>query len=277
MAIKTILVTGATDGIGLATAIELSRLGHRLIIHGRAPTRLSDALRHVLAAGDRDDHITVSADLSTADAVLAMSEEVHQNVRSLDVLINNAGVFLNDRDISADGVELTFAVNHISHFLLTHELLELLRKSRPSRIVNVSSVAHRRGSINFDDINSATRYGGYEAYAQSKLANVLFTQSLAARLAVDDVTANALHPGVIATKLLRAGFSMNGSGVEEGASTSIYLATSADVGHVTGKYFVDCVESSTEPHARDTDQAERLWQLSVELIQRARPGWTPAV
>ncbi|NNE45292.1 MAG: SDR family NAD(P)-dependent oxidoreductase [Rhodothermales bacterium] len=277
MTSKTILVTGATDGIGLATAVELSRLGHRMILHGRTPARLTDAHRHVRAAGDRDDHITVSADLSTVDAVFAMSAEIKREVRSLDVLINNAGVFLNDREVSPDGVELTFAVNHLSHFLLTHELLELLRNSRPSRIVNVSSVAHRSGTINFDDINSAARYGGYEAYAQSKLANVLFTQSLADRLAADDITANALHPGVIATKLLRAGFSMKGSGVEEGAATSVYLATSADVSHVTGKYFVDCVERPMEPHALDSDQAERLWGLSVELVQRARPGWASAV
>lgn len=172
---------------------------------------------------------------------------------------------MKERRLSADGYEMTFAVNHLSHFLLTYQLLDTLKQSARARIINVSSVAHQRGTMRFDDLHGERRFDAYGAYAQSKLANVLFTKALARRLDATTITVNALHPGVIGTKLLRAGFSIKGDSLERGATTSVYLAASAGVGDVTGGYFVDCVQQCPAAQALDESAQERLWETSVRL------------
>ncbi|MGE5757411.1 MAG: SDR family NAD(P)-dependent oxidoreductase, partial [Sideroxydans sp.] len=179
-------------------------------------------------------------------------------------LINNAGVYLSERETSRDGFEMTLAVNHLAHFLLTNLLLPLLKKSAAPRVVTVSSIAHTSGRIDFDDMNSERGYNGYHAYANSKLANALFAYELARR--EPWLTSNSLHPGLIGTKLLHAGFSMPGASVESGARTPVYLATSAEVAKVSGKYFVDCSMAAPSPQAHDAQLAQRLWAWSEQAV-----------
>jgi NAD(P)-dependent dehydrogenase (short-subunit alcohol dehydrogenase family) len=180
----------------------------------------------------------------------------------IDVLVNNAGVYLRQRRVTKDGYEATFQINHLSHFLLTSLLLPSLAEG--SRILNVSSMAHARGSLDFDDLMSERGYSAYGAYSQSKLANILFTRELARRQA--KATANALHPGVVGTKLLTEGFGFGGSeSLEEGAATSVYLATSDEVKGVTGKYFSHGREARPNPSALDDPAAQRLWDVSARL------------
>jgi NAD(P)-dependent dehydrogenase (short-subunit alcohol dehydrogenase family) len=201
---KVMLVTGATDGIGKATALELARRGARVIIHGRSVEKVARAKDDISRAASAAQVETAIADLGSLDQVRALAGDLLARFDRLDGLIHNAGVFMNERKLSADGFELTFAVNHLAPFVLTRELLPLLRASH-SRVITVASVAHNRGQIDFDDLNAARGFDGYRAYAQSKLANVLFANELAERER-DYLTSNSLHPGVIGTKLLKAGF-----------------------------------------------------------------------
>jgi NAD(P)-dependent dehydrogenase (short-subunit alcohol dehydrogenase family) len=185
----------------------------------------------------------------------------------LHVLVNNAGVYERRRRLTGEGLEYTLAVNHFAPFLLTHHLLPQLRAAESARIVNVSSIAHQSGKLDLTDLAFAGRYDGYAAYAASKLANVLFTLELARRLTGTQVTANALHPGVIGTKLLHAAFDIQGAPVENGARTSVYLATSEKVSGVTGRYFDDCREAQPSRTARDASLAAALWRLSEEKLK----------
>lgn len=264
MSAPVILVTGATDGIGRATAIGLARRGAHLLVHGRSPERAAPVVDEIRQAGGTAD--AVVADFASLDAVRRMAQQVRETQARLDVLINNAGVHMKRRELSADGYEMTFQVNHLAHFLLTVDLLPLLEASAPARIVNVSSQLHRRGQIHFDDLHHERDYDGYTAYANSKVANVLFTHSLARRLAGRGVTANALHPGVISTKLLHVGFGGGGDPVEEGARTSILLALSPDLATTTGRYFRDEAELPAADHALDDAVADRLWTVSEALV-----------
>lgn len=261
---KVILVTGATDGIGRETALELAKQGHTVLVHGRNERKVKEVVDAAKAAGARDAQGFV-ADFASFDSVRALASEVHKRVPHLNVLVNNAGVMMPSRKTTADGHEMTWQVNHLSPFLLTNLLLPLLEKSAPARIVNVSSTTHQSGEINFDDLEGERGYSGYSAYSNSKLANVLFTKELATRLRDRGITANALHPGVIATKLLHAGFGgMGGSSPKEGARTSVMLATSGDVEGVTGKYFANGRESSASSLANDEALRRRLWEVSAE-------------
>jgi NAD(P)-dependent dehydrogenase (short-subunit alcohol dehydrogenase family) len=227
-AAPTVLVTGATDGIGRATALALAARGATVLVHGRDPARAAAVAREANAVpGAPGDAESVVGDLASLAAVRALAAAVRARGAPLDVLVNNAGVAFRDaeRRLSADGFELTFAVNHLAHFLLTRELLDLLAEAAArrggARVVTVSSELHARGRIDFDDLQGERRYGGTAAYAHSKLANVLFARALARRTAARGVTSNALHPGVIKTKLLREGFgSQGGAAVERGAATS---------------------------------------------------------
>lgn len=257
-----ILVTGATDGIGRETARQLLAQGHRVLVHGRSPAKAASA-----AAELGGEAVPVSGDLSRMREVVGLAEQVGAHAASLDVLIANAGVYEMKRQLTEDGFELTMAVNHFAHFLLVQRLRAALRASRASRVVVVASMVHQSGRLDLDDLTFEDGYGAYEAYGASKLANVLFTRALAARLADgSDATANALHPGVIGTKLLCQGFGMGGAPVAQGAKTSVYLATSADVQGVTGKYFVDCREAKPSRLALDDRLAEELWQASERLL-----------
>jgi len=262
---KTILVTGSTDGIGLATAKELARLGHALVLHGRSEDKLLRACDEVRAVVPDASLQTVCADLGDLAAVARMAHDLAERLPRLDVLINNAGVYLTERKTSRDGFEMTLAVNHLAHFLLTNLLLPLLRKSEAPRVVTVSSMVHASGRIAFDDMNSEHGFNGYHAYSNSKLADALFANELARR--EPWLTSNSLHPGVIGTKLLHAAFSMPGDAVDAGARTPVYLAVSPEVAGVTGKYFDDCTAVAPAAQAQDRQLAQRLWAWSEEAVR----------
>ncbi|MFP4374876.1 MAG: SDR family oxidoreductase [Spirochaetaceae bacterium] len=264
MATGRVLITGSTDGIGKETARELARRGMEVIVHGRTEDRAAAAAADIARAVPEAGLETLGGNLSSLDQVRAMAQEVRRRFDRLDVLINNAGVMTNTRQESEDGYELAFAVNHLAHFLLTNLLLDAIIDSSPARIITVSSMVHASGEIRFDDLQMRHGYSGYRAYAQSKLANVLFTYELARRLEGTGVTANALHPGVIATKLLHVSFSGGGS-VEEGARTPVFLAVSEEVASTTGAYFSEGRAVRSSSRSYDEQLARRLWDVSEEL------------
>lgn len=262
---RVYLVTGATDGIGRQTALTLSRGGGRVLVHGRTMEKAQATVAQLARESRGAKLEPVAGDLSSFAEVRSLAATVASLAPRLDVVIHNAGVFLNERKLSADGFEVTFAVNHLAPFLLTHLLLPELRASDEPRIVNVSSIAHTRGVIEFDDLSSARGFDGYKAYAASKLMNVLFTFDLARRLTSPFVAVHALHPGVIGTKLLKAGFGMSGGSLEKGAATSVYVATDPSVARTTGKYFSDVREAQASKTAHDRALQERLYAVSAEL------------
>jgi len=265
-----ILITGATDGIGLETAKELARRGQELVLHGRSEEKVQRARDAVTRAAPHGILHTAHADLSDLGEVRRMAQDLAARLPQLDVLINNAGVYVTTRKLSRDGFELTLAVNHLSHFLLTRLLRPLLKKSPEPRVVTVSSVAHLGGRIEFDNLNAERHFDAYHAYANSKLANALFSRELARR--EPWLCSNSLHPGVIDTKLLHTGFSMAGASVAEGARTSVYLATSAEVKGVTGKYFDQCAPATPSPLALDQPLARHLWEWSETATQAFFPA-----
>lgn len=273
-----ILVTGSTDGIGRETARLLAQQGARVVVHGRDPTKAADVVRELQDLGSEPMPAPVVADLASLAAVRAMADELLARDEPLDVLLNNAGVYMRERKLSADGLELTMAVNHFAPFVLTHRLLPALQRAAAPRIVNVSSVAHTRGRIDLDDLQLERAFGGYEAYATSKLANVLFTVELAERLAAERLavdpakgsgpatTVNALHPGVVSTKLLLEGFGMQGSDSPTKASqTSVYLSLSPEVDGVTGQYFSNRAVAPRNPVVGDATVRRRFYERSCEI------------
>ncbi|MFO1432479.1 MAG: SDR family NAD(P)-dependent oxidoreductase [Candidatus Competibacteraceae bacterium] len=200
-------------------------------------------------------------------AVVALAEQVKQQTPVLDVLIHNAGVYQHQHQLTAEGFEVTLAVNHLAPFLLTLHLLPLLHTAPAGRIITVSSMAHQSGTLVVGDWGYTRSFSGYGAYAASKLANVLFTLALARRLAGTTVTANCLHPGVIDTKLLRSGFGVGGASVADGARTSVYLATATAVSQISGHYFIDCQPTAPAPKAQNVEPAEALWRASEETLR----------
>jgi NAD(P)-dependent dehydrogenase (short-subunit alcohol dehydrogenase family) len=283
---KTCLVTGATSGIGEITARELARMGARVIVVGRSPERCAATTERIRAETGAMAVESMVADLSSQAEVRRLAEEVCGRCDRLDVLVNNAGGMYLDRRESVDGIELTLALNHLSYFLLTNLLLDRLKSSAPARIVNVASDAHQGGRIDFDDIQRRKNYGGWGAYQQSKLANVLFTYELARRLEGTGVTANTLHPGFVRTNFFanfngwpgivtKLGASLIAITPEEGARTSIHLASSPDVEGVTGQYFVKSRPARSSGRSHDRAAAERLWRLSEELTGRAAAVGAP--
>ena len=272
---KVCLITGANAGIGKATAEELARRGAVVVMVARDQGRGEKAREEIVqATGNRQVELLL-ADLSSQAQIRGLAEEFRARYDRLDVLINNAAVFTRERRTTEDRIELQFAVNHLAPFLLTNLLLDLLKKSAPSRVVTVSSEAHQRTSMNWKDLQGERGYSGLKAYSQSKLANVLFTKELARRLEGTGVTANALHPGVIGTNLLFSGFGplrLLGplfkffmKRPEQGARTSVYLATSPEVEGVSGEYFKDGKRTAASPQAQDAEAARRLWEISAEL------------
>jgi NAD(P)-dependent dehydrogenase (short-subunit alcohol dehydrogenase family) len=257
----THLVTGASDGIGKQTALELQKKGIEVLVHGRSEARAIEAVKS-LGKGDWEP---VWGDLSSLKDVAAMADRVLAKHPVLDVLINNAGVFMKERQLTADGFELTMAVNHFGHFLLTHLLLPALKAAPKARIVHVSSMAHMRGALDLDDLTFERGFHGYTAYSASKLANVLFSNELARRLKETNVTSNSLHPGVIRTKLLATGFGMGGASLQSGAVTSVYCATASELDSVTGEYFSDGRKSQASSEGRDVKLQRAFYELSCKL------------
>ncbi len=266
MSQRTILVTGSTDGIGRATALELARRGERVILHGRNLAKVQQARDELAREVPGSALEVLAADFSALAQVRAAADEVAARFPRLDVLINNAGISMRDRQLSVDGFELTFAVNHLAVFLLTNRLLGLLQRSAPARVVTVSSMLHINAKLDFENLQGEKFYSGGRAYATSKLANVLFTVELAERVREKGITVNCLHPGAVDTKLLRSAFpSLQGITVVQGAVTSVYLACSPEVAQVSGEYFDECRPAPRSPLASDPTARQHLWQLSEQL------------
>ena len=264
---KTILVTGSTDGIGKETARQLAQLGALVIVHGRHVDRCEAARDDIRAATGNPRVDFVTADLASQRQVRQMAAEISARYSRLHVLINNAGVILRQRQLSEDGIELSFAVNHLAPFLLTNLLLDRLKQSAPARIVNVSSTVHYDAPLKFDNLQGERKYNGVEVYKVAKLGNVIFTYELADRLKGSGVTVNCLHPGVVATKLLDAGWGWsNGLTSAQGAALSVYLATSSEVEHVSGQYFESRSAGGASPKATDVKLRRKLWDISAQLV-----------
>ncbi len=274
---KVCLVTGATAGIGQVTARALARIGYHVVVVGRSSERCAETLAEIRAQSPAGSAESLVADLSSLADLRRLADQVLERFPRLDVLVNNAGGIFLSRLESADGIEMTLALNHLSYFVLTNLLLNLLKASKPARIVNVASDAHKGVSINFDDIQGKQRYGGWRAYQQSKLANILFTSELARRLEGSGVTANCLHPGFVRTTIFREGGVLGwllrraadliAITPDEGARTSIYLASSAEVDGISGRYFVKEKPAVSSPQSQDAAAALRLWQVSEELAR----------
>src|SRR2546426_12523626 len=269
---RVFLVTGANSGIGKATALGLARLGGTVVMACRSATRGEAARQDVVRDSGNSKVYLEIVDLASEDSTRSFAEEFKRKYPRLDVLINNAGVYTPRREVTPDGLERTFEVNYLSGFLLTHLLLDLLIKSAPSRIINVSSSAHSGGTIHFDDLQGEQRYGGFGSDGQSEVAQGPFTPELAQRLAGTGVTVNACHPGVIRTNLGMGGTSavvrfvrMFFKGPEKGAETPIYLSISPEVEGVTGKYFANKHVREPSRAAQDPDVARRLFDVSAEL------------
>jgi NAD(P)-dependent dehydrogenase (short-subunit alcohol dehydrogenase family) len=274
---RTVLITGGTGGIGKATALGLAAMGARVAITGRDPERTTAAAREIRLA-HRGEVMTFVADLSSQSEVRRLAEEVQLALPRIDVMINNAGGYWNTRRVTVDGLEHTFALNHLAPFLLTNLLVDRLKGSSPARVVTVASNAQALGRIDFDDLQGERSYSGARAYNQSKLANVVFTYELARRLWATGVTANALHPGVVNTSFGAA----DPAGVQRwlvptlrpfmksparGAVTSIHLAAAPGLEEVTGKFFTNATAKRSSPRSYDEAAAARLWEVSRQLTR----------
>ena len=273
---RTVLVTGASGGIGRATAEGLSALGARVGVVGRDGDRTERAAAEIARSTGGTVDVFV-ADMSAQADVRRLAADVLAAYPHLDVLVNNVGGYWAHRHVTADGLEHTFALNHLAPFLLTGLLLDRLRASAPARVVTVSSGAQSMGRIDFDDLQGSVRYAGQQAYNQSKLANVLFTYELARRLEGSGVTANVLHPGVVRTafgqedpvrwmRLLLPVVRPFLKSPEQGAATSVHLASASDLSGVTGTYFANKQPRKSSPRSYDVDVARRLWDVSAQLV-----------
>src|SRR5499426_848286 len=272
---KICLVTGANSGIGKVTARALAAGGATLIMVCRNRDK-GEAARDEIVRETRNKNVDLMiADFSDPSQIRRLAAEVKAKYPRLHALVNNAGAYNDKKRLTTGGYETTFAVNHLGYFLLTVELLDLLKSSAPARVVNVSSEAHRSARISLDDLNLENGYGGWKAYGQSKLANVLFTYELARMLKGTGVTANCMHPGVVGTGFFNKIGSLAGKFLrlfapfmrtpEKGADTVIWLASSPEVEGITGKYFVDRKEQATNPESYDTATAARLWEVSERM------------
>jgi NAD(P)-dependent dehydrogenase (short-subunit alcohol dehydrogenase family) len=275
---KVVVVTGATQGIGLETARAMAKMGARVVLTARDKEKADRTVVELKGSTGNDRVESVLVDFASMDSMKKGAADLHGRVDRVDVLVNNAGAIFTERQQSKDGLELTFATNHIGYFLWTHLHLDLLQKAPRARIVSVASDAHKaaRNGVSFDDLERKRGYTGFVVYGETKLMNILFSRELARRLAGTNITANSLHPGVIAS-----GFGTNNGGLlgfatrhlspffltspQKGAATTIHLASSASVEGVSGRYFARCREASTTRHGRDDQAAARLWALSEQV------------
>ncbi|MEP7064496.1 MAG: SDR family oxidoreductase [Gemmatimonadota bacterium] len=273
---RVCVVTGATAGIGKETALGLARMGATVVVVARDPDKAVRIVDEISRVADNSNVEWVRGDFASLDSVRAAAAEIAKRHGAIHVLVNNAGVANRHRTLSADGYELTFAVNHLAPFLLTRELLPLLRAGAPSRIITVASAAERQGPIDFEDLQSEKRYRGFLAYGKTKLMNVLFTYELAARLSGSGVTANCLHPGAVATDMLRqlpkwlyALISPFLITPAQGAATTIFLASSPAVEGVSSSYYEKGKAKRSSTRSYDVSARERLWSVSEALIESA--------
>jgi NAD(P)-dependent dehydrogenase (short-subunit alcohol dehydrogenase family) len=278
---KVVVVTGGNSGIGKQAALELAGMGANVVIAARNPQKAGAAVKEIQAATGAGSRVeTIPIDLASFASVRAFADAFTASHERLDVLLNNAGLVLRKREVTEDGHEMQFQVNHLSHFLLTHLLRDYLTKSEPSRVVNVASHAHKsaRKGLDFDDLEwSSRRYKGFAVYSCTKLMNILFTRELARRWRDTGVTANCVHPGFVASNFAKEGdlgwwgnigmpltrpFSIS---VEKGTRTSVYVASSPDVADISGEYFNKCRAEAPNAPARDDDAAARLWDVSAQI------------
>ena len=272
---KICLITGGNSGIGKATAIGLAKIGATVVIVSRSREKGEMAVNDIIGKSGNKNVEMIRADMSSQDSIRQLADEFKAEHKKLHLLINNAGVYLTKRTTTPDGFESTFAVNHLGPFLLTSLLLDILKASAPSRIVNVTSDAHKGASIIFDDLRGEKRFSGWQAYSQSKMAMILFTHELAKRLEGSGVTVNSAHPGVVRTNfaknnggLVMLGFRFLGMffiSPDSAAKRILYVATSPDLEGVTGKYFTKMHEVKSSQGSYDDDSARRLWQVSEQL------------
>ena len=275
---KTVLVTGATDGIGKETARRLAERGARVFVAGRNAEKGAAAVRDIATNTGTDQAEFLQADLSVQAGVRGLAKAVKQRTNRLDVLVNNAGVIMFHREETRDGIEMTFGLNHLNYFLLTHELLDLLKASAPARIVSVASIAHRRAVLDFDNLQLSRGFGSWKAYSRSKLANIMFTYALARRLEGTGVTANCLHPGFVSSHfgqnnrfLARTSIALamrfgNAISVAQGAQTSVHLASAPEVTGQSGHYFDEGKAVKSNHASYDRDAQEKLWDISATMV-----------
>jgi len=268
---KTVIITGATSGIGEVAAVRLAEKGARIVFTARDKARADDTMAALKKANPAADHTLHMADLSRLSEMKRVGTELAREPQ-IDVLINNAGALFNKRQETVDGLEMTFALNHMAYFVLTNLLLGRLNTG--ARIVTVASNAHRGARLDFDDLQSRRNYVGFPVYSRSKLCNILFNRELARHLS--GVTANALHPGFVATRfgdnsgglmraVLKVAKPIGAISPEEGAQTIIYLASSPAVAGVSGQYFYECKPATPTAEARNDDDAKRLWEISQQI------------
>lgn len=276
LANKEVVITGGTDGIGKVAAAALAKAGANVTIVGRDGAKGEAVVREIKTHAGHDRVGFVRGDLSAQKGVRAAATELNNRLKRIDVLLNNAGAFFQRREVSEDGIERTFALNHLGYFLTTHLVMDLLKLSPSARIVNVASGAHLGAKLDFGNLQNAKAYSGWRAYQQSKLANIYFTYELARRLDGSKVTANCLHPGFVATRfgnnntgMMRAVFgiakSLLAKSETDGAKTSIHLAGSPDVAGVNGKYFDNCKAVRSSAVSYDEAAARELWRVSGKM------------
>ena len=272
---KVCLVTGATDGIGKVSARVLAEKGAKVIIVGRNPEKSATVLAELKSSSGNENIDLLMADLAVMQEVRDLAEQVISHYDRLDILLNNAGGYFAKHELTSDGLERTFALNHMSYFLLTNKLMELLKSSAPARIVNVSSDAHYGVDMDFENLNGEQEYKAWKAYQKSKLANVLFTYELLKKVPAD-ITVNCLHPGFVATNfghnnggffgpVLKIAQRISAIDPEEGAKTSIFLCSAPEVKGVSGKYFYKCQPKTSSRESRNMDTGKRLWQISSDI------------
>lgn len=272
---KVCLVTGATDGIGKVSARVLAEKGAKVIIVGRNPEKSATVLAELKSSSGNENIDLLMADLAVMQEVRDLAEQVISHYDRLDILLNNAGGYFAKHELTSDGLERTFALNHMSYFLLTNKLMELLKSSAPARIVNVSSDAHYGVDMDFENLNGEQEYKAWKGYQKSKLANVLFTYELLKKVPAD-ITVNCLHPGFVATNfghniggffgpVLKIAQRISAIDPEEGAKTSIFLCSAPEVKGVSGKYFYKCQPKTSSRESRNMDTGKRLWQISSDI------------
>jgi len=274
---KVCVITGATAGIGKEAAINLAAMGFKLALVGRNPDKISSTLSEIKSATG-NEHITFfQADLSLMKEVRQLADEIQSTYDKIDVLLNNAGAYISEFGTTVEGFENTFALNHLSYFLLTDLLLDMLKVTPNSRIVNVASNAHRNTNLNFDTLQGFSNYKGWPAYCKSKLCNIMFTYELARRLEGSGTTANCLHPGFVNSNFgdnnkpsvrisLGAAKALSAISIKKGAKTSIYLASSDEAEAVSGKYFDKCKPIKSSSQSYIIEDQKRLWEISQQLL-----------